>query len=100
MTWALYLYPSLKHECYGQLARCFPAGIQALVSASFSGKKVLNEFIVQVEKCFDSVCSFCRTRHSSVIIVTVPTKWRAGEWGFDSQQDEGFVSGIWGLAQR
>ena len=36
ITWALYLYPSLKHEYYGLLARCFPAEIQALVSASLS----------------------------------------------------------------
>ena len=60
-----------------------------------AGQKALNEFIVQVEKCFDYVCSFCRTRNSPVIIVTVRTKWRAGEWGFDSQQGQGFVCGIW-----
>ena len=41
MTWALYLYPTLKHEYYGLLARCFPAEIQALVSAWLSrGKSV------------------------------------------------------------
>ena len=40
MTWALYLYPSLKHEYYGLLAGCLPAEIQAVASASLSrGKK-------------------------------------------------------------